>query len=83
VQILDRVLESVAKALSPEAVRKLLDLRADAEVQRLVDDLADKANEGVISPNQKADYESLMAASEIICLLQAKGKIVLAGSAST
>jgi len=78
--LLDRFLDPIGKALSPEAARRLIELRADADTQRRVNELADKANEGSLSSDERADYESLVAAGSLIAVLQGKARSVLAGN---
>jgi len=75
--LLDRLLDPVGRALSPEAARRLIALRADADAQAKMDDLADRANEGLLTPDERAEYESLVAATTLIAILQAKARTVL------
>jgi hypothetical protein len=75
--LLDRILDPVGRALSPEAARRLLALRADAEAQDKMDDLADRANDGRLTPDERGEYESLIAAASVIAVLQTKAKEVL------
>jgi hypothetical protein len=77
--LLDRILDPVGRALSPEAARALLALRADDDTQSQIDELADRANQGALTAEQRAEYESLIAAASLIAILQAKARIVLAG----
>ena len=51
--------------------------QADAETQARVDDLADKANEGTLSDQEKAEYRQLVEAFDIITILQAKARSLL------
>jgi hypothetical protein len=78
--LLDRLLDPVGRALSPEAARQLVALRADADAQARMDDLADLANEGQLSAEQRAEYESLVATANVIAVLQAKARAVLSGT---
>jgi len=78
-ELLDRILDPVGRALSPDAARALLALRADDDIQSQIDELADRANQGALTPEQRAEYESLIAAASLIAILQAKARIVLAG----
>jgi hypothetical protein len=75
--LLDRLLDPVGRALSPEAARQLVALRADADAQAKIDDLADRANDGTLTPEERAEYESLITAANIIAVLQAKARNVL------
>jgi hypothetical protein len=71
---LDRLLDAVGRALSPEAACRLLAIRADADAQTSIDELADHANGGLLTPNERAAYESLIAAGSVIAVLQAKAR---------
>jgi hypothetical protein len=75
--LLDRILDPVGDALGPEAARRLLGLRADAETQRKVDELADRCNEGTLSNEERSEYEALVAAATVLGVLQAKARVVL------
>jgi hypothetical protein len=79
VQLLNRLLDPIGKALGPDVARRVLALRADAEAQRRIDELADKANEGGLGPEERSEYESLLAAATVIGVLQANARAVLAG----
>jgi len=78
-QLLDRLLDPIGKALGPDVAQRVLDLRADPDAQRRIDELADKANEGLLSPDERGEYESLLAAATVIGVLQAKARVALAG----
>ncbi len=80
--LLNRILEPVGSALTPEAARKLLDARLDAKSQALLDRLARKCNEGKLTDAERAEYESLVAAIDIVAILQAKARALLARSAT-
>jgi hypothetical protein len=75
--MLDRLLDPIGRALSPEAARLLVALRADADAQAKIDDLADLANDGRLTPDQRAEYDSLIATANVIAVLQAKAQAVL------
>ena len=46
---LDRFLEPVADAMTPELARVIVDLRADAQLQSEVEVLREKANAGTLT----------------------------------
>ena len=80
--LLDRILSSVSDCLTPEAARKLIDLRADPAVQKRVDDLADRNTEGLLTPEEREEYEAYITAANIIAILQAKARATLRGDAA-
>ena len=73
-RVLDRIIESVSECLTPEAARKLVELRADAATQQRVDELADKNTEGLLTAEEKEEYETYVRASTFIAILQAKAR---------
>jgi len=80
--VLDRILDTLSRALSPEVAREILALRADDATLMYVDELADRANEGTLSPDDLADYESFVAAANLVAILQAKARTVLAATSA-
>jgi len=80
VEFLDRLLEPVGNALSPEAARKLIALKADNDAQARIDELAERSNEGRLTPEERSEYETLIAAATVVGVLQAKARAVLAAS---
>jgi hypothetical protein len=77
ISLLDRLLDPVTQALSPEAARRLVDLRADPAAQGRIDELADKCSDGRLTPDEHAEYESLVAAANVVAILQAKARALL------
>ena len=75
-RLLDRLLDPIGKALGPDVAERLLALRADVEAQRRIDELAEKANNGDLGPEERSEYESLLAAATVIGVLQAKARVV-------
>lgn len=78
--LLDRLLEPVRESLTPEAARALLDIRADAQTQAHIEDLADKNSAGTISGEERSEYAALVTALDVIGILQAKARTVLLSS---
>jgi hypothetical protein len=79
-QFLDRLLDPVGRCLSEEAARELANLRADEETQARVRELAEKCNEGTLSPEERAAYESYVLAADIVAILQVKARARLKNS---
>ena len=77
-RVLDRLLDPVGRCLSAKAARALTGLRADAEAQTRVRALAEKCNEGTLSPEERAEYEAAVMAANIVAILQAKARARLA-----
>lgn len=77
-QTMDRVLESVSQCLTPEAAQRLLDLRADAELQDRIDVLAERSTEGILTPEERAEYQTYVQMGQFVSILKAKARKLLA-----
>jgi hypothetical protein len=76
--LLDRILEPVSSVLNEEAALKILTLRADRKTQARVTKLADKCNEGELTPEERREYEMYLLANHFIAILKAKARMLLA-----
>jgi hypothetical protein len=74
---LDRLLEPFADCLTPEVAAKVADLRADDATQDRIDYLADRANEGQLTEDERDEYEGYLHAIDVIAILQAKARAQL------
>jgi predicted restriction endonuclease len=68
--LLERLLTPVGDCLTPDVARHLVDLHASADVQARLEELADKCTEGQLSAEERAEYETAVAAIEFISVLQ-------------
>lgn len=78
VTYLDRFLEPVTEAFTPELARHLVELRADDELQAEIDALRQKANAGSLSPEEEASYKDFVEAVDVISIIQSKARRFLA-----
>jgi hypothetical protein len=78
VRYLDRFLEPVTEVFTPALARKLVDLRADPELQCHIDMLRQKANEGTLTSEEDAEYKAVVEAVDVMAILQAKARQFLA-----
>ena len=76
-QLLDRILDPVADALTPEAARRIVGLKGDADMQARLDELATKSNHGELTDEEQAEYKSYVDLIDLISVLQAKAQQVL------
>jgi hypothetical protein len=75
--LLERMVDPISRVLTPEAARQLLDVRADDEMQQRIDDLADKCNEGTLTAEERAEYQSYVTWFNVLTLLQSKARTFL------
>ena len=76
--ILDKMLEPVARCWTPAVAQQIADLRADPTTQARLDELAAKGNEGTLTAGEQREYEAYVDALDLLGLLQAKARAILA-----
>jgi hypothetical protein len=79
---LDRFLDPLTDALTPESASALLNLRADPEVEARIEGLRRKANEGTLTPDEDAEYKDFVEAVDIVSIMQAKARRFLSRQAA-
>jgi hypothetical protein len=79
---LDRLLAPVTQCLTPEVAERLISLRADPDIEARIDELATRANEGQLSGEERAEYEDYIEAVDLIGILQARARTILAKRAT-
>ena len=75
--VLDRFLDPFGAFLTPEVARSLVDFRVDEQTQARIDELADKCNEGHLTPAEHEEYDTYISVIDFITVLQAKARTVL------
>ena len=78
--LLERIVEPIGRALTPEAAKEIVNLRTDKETQLRIDDLADKCNEGTLTADERAEYQEYVSMFNILTVLQARARTILDAS---
>ena len=68
VQMIDRL----NKCLTTESAKRVLKLRADAKLQKHMDELADKCTEGELTPEERSEYRDIIALDTFLAILKSK-----------
>jgi hypothetical protein len=76
--VLDDILEPVTNALSRDVAQALMNIRAGEAALTRMADLAEKCNNGLLTPAEQAEYESYVHAVDMVSVLQAKARVWLA-----
>ena len=63
--------------ITPDVAARLVALSADETTQNRLDELGDKSTEGLLTPEERSEYEAYVTAIDIIAILQAKARRVL------
>ena len=77
---LDRLLGALSECLTPESARRILALKADRLLQARVDYLAVRCREGLLTPEERAEYGDYVSFSTFVAVLKSKARQLLAHS---
>ena len=69
---LDRLLDPLTGAFTPEVASAVIGLRADPELEDRIAELRSKANEGTLTPDEDAEYKDFVEAADLISIIQTK-----------
>lgn len=72
--LLDDLLEPFAECLDTESALRIVNLGISPELQQRVDALAERANEGTLTEQERIDYEALINAADFIALVKIKAR---------
>ena len=75
--ILAQLLEPLEECMTLELAQKIADLRATPDLQARIDELADKCNEGELTPEEAAEYDSFVDVIDLISVLKTQARDVL------
>jgi len=76
-QASQKILDPVAHCFTPEVAKRVVELRADPAVQARIDELADKCNEGTITPEEMAEYDAYIQAMDVVAVLQKQARTLI------
>jgi hypothetical protein len=76
--VLDEFLDPLSRCLDAESAPRVLALGVPAAVQERVDTLAERANEGLLTDEERAEYEALANAEDFLAILKLKARRQLA-----
>lgn len=75
---LDRFLDPMTEAFTPELARRMLALRADAQLEEEIGQLRQKASEGSLGPEEEAACKDFVEAVDVLSIIQSKARQFLA-----
>jgi hypothetical protein len=70
--VLDRLLDRLTACLTPDVAQRILDLKIEPSLQDRMDGLADKANEGTLTPSEAQKYREYIEGIDFIAVFKAK-----------
>jgi hypothetical protein len=72
--LLEALVDTVADCLDAPSLRAMAHLQLDSRTQERLDELADRANEGQLTPAEAAEYQGFIRASEFLGLAQLRAR---------
>jgi hypothetical protein len=75
--VLDRLVTPLGDCLTPESARRVLALRPDATLQARVDELAGRHNDGLLTPDELAEYSTYVNFGTFVGILKSKARQLL------
>ena len=70
--VLDDLLDPLSRCFNEESARRLTEFRVAPLVQKRIGLLAERANEGILTPKEQAEYETIVNAADFISILRLK-----------
>jgi hypothetical protein len=78
VSSLDNFLDPANGWLTPQVAQRIVDWRPDESLRKRIEELGRKADEGTLSPAEDTEYRNYIDEGDVIALLQAKARKLLA-----
>jgi len=75
--ILDQVLDPLADCLTPEVASRILAVSLEPQRQLRIDELAQKANEGLLTEEERREYAEYVEAMDLVGILKATARLAL------
>jgi hypothetical protein len=72
IDVLNDLLEPLSRCLDAESARRVAEFRVAPNVEEKIRVLAERANEGLLTEDERADYEAVINTADIISILKLK-----------
>lgn len=70
----DRGIRPLLQIVLPDKADAVLRFRADAELQKRIEELAGKSTEGQLTDTERAEYEGYVRANKFVAILQRQAR---------
>lgn len=77
VSVAELMLQPVTDCLTPEVAHRIVSARLDAGTQARIDELASKANLGLLSDEERAEYAQFVEYIDLVGIIKAKARRLL------
>ncbi|MCY2991179.1 MAG: hypothetical protein NTY19_25370 [Planctomycetota bacterium] len=75
--VLDRFLDPVTDCLTAAVAERIVGVQVDLQTQARLDDLAEKANRGELTEEEREEYMEYVEGMDLVGILKAKARKVL------
>lgn len=75
--VLNDLLEPLSRCLDAESARRVAEFRVAPLVQEKISVLAERANEGLLTEHERAEYEAIINAADFISILKLQAQRIL------
>jgi hypothetical protein len=72
--LLDQILDPFSRCMDSGTVDRLNEFRISPAVQEKVEALAERANDGLLSDDERTQYEALVNAADFIAIIKLKAR---------
>ena len=72
--VLDGLLDPLSRCLDAESARRVAEFRVAPAVQERIGLLAERANEGLLTTDEREEYEAIINAADFISFLKHKAQ---------
>ena len=80
---LAKILDPVVACFTREVAQQVAALQAPPEIAERIAELAEKCNEGVLTPEETAEYDAYIRAMDLVAVLQHQARALLARPSTT
>ena len=77
---LERMLEPLSRCLDTDTARRIVESGIDPDLQVRLDELAERANLGLLSDDERFEYQGYVDAADLIAVFKAKARHILNAS---
>jgi hypothetical protein len=74
---LNRVLQPISECLTRDVAERVINTPLDGDLQKRLNFLAEKANEGVLTVDEKYEYEQYVEGIDLLGIFKAQARLAL------
>lgn len=68
----DKMIDGLSRCFHGDSAKEFLKFRVDADLQKQIDELADKCNEGTLTPDERSEYGEIVVLDGYVAILKSK-----------